>query len=271
VQVSPARSLDLPQLHDLFNLGFSDYLLPMHLSLAAFEDHVGGNDVDLDCSRVVIDETPVAFALIGRRGSDAWVGGMGTAPSHRRRGLGERALAAAVETTRERGCSALWLEVLDGNHAAIGLYEKLGFEIVRDVIVWSLPAAGAEPPRARSVDLHDAQAWIADHRASREPWQRADESLARMRDRGLELRGLVVERAGEVNAAVVFRQDPEQAVALQIAALDDDSAADALLAAAGGSLSIRLSNAPEDEPASRALEWLGAMAVARQHEMRLAL
>jgi ribosomal protein S18 acetylase RimI-like enzyme len=271
VQVAPARSLDLPQLHELFNLGFSDYLLPMHLSEAAFRDHLDANDIDLDCSQVVTDESPAALALIGRRATEAWVGGMGTAPRHRRRGLGELALAAGIDASRERGCDALWLEVLVDNGAAIALYEKLGFELARDLIVWSLPARGTAGPEARTVDVDTANDWIAAHRPGREPWQRADESLATLRARVPELRGLVVPRAGEITAAVIFRQDPEQVVVLQVAALDDDSAADALLAASGGEWDLRLSNAPAGEPPSRALERLRAVPFARQHEMRLAL
>jgi hypothetical protein len=57
---------------------------------------------------------------------------------------------------------------------------------------------------------------------------------------------------------------------LQIAAVDTSAARDVLLAAAGGR-ALRLSNAPVGEPASQALEELGADAVLRQLEMRLAL
>jgi ribosomal protein S18 acetylase RimI-like enzyme len=271
VQVAPARSLDLSQLREAFNRGFSDYLRPLQLSEEAFREHLEANDIDLDLSRVAIDQTPAALALIGRRSREAWVGGMGTAPRHRRQGLGERALAAGIEAVRAAGCGAVWLEVLVENHGAIALYDKLGFEVVRDVIVWSLPATGNGGPEARPVDLDVAHDWIAAHRQSREPWQRADESLAWMRARRPEMRGLVLDRAGEVSAAVIFRPDPEQVVVLQIAAADDDSAADVLLAASGGDSDLRLANTPAGEPASLALKRLGAVAVAQQHEMRLAL
>jgi GNAT superfamily N-acetyltransferase len=291
VELAPARSLELSELRELFNHGFSDYLLPLQLGETAFREHLDANDIDLDCSQVVIDDTPASFSLIGRRGTEAWVGGMGTAPRHRRRGLGERALAAGVDAAGQRGCHAVWLEVLVENEAAIKLYEKLGFEVVRDVIVWSLPANGdgaaslpakgdgaASLPtkgdralEGRSVDLDQAHEWIVAHRPSREPWQRSDESLAKMRARAPKLRGMAVGRSGEVTGAVVFKEDAERVTALQIAAVDDASAADALLATTGGERDLRLSNAPVDEPASRALEHLGAQPVARQHEMLLRL
>ena len=80
VRVQPASTLDRSQLRELFNEGFSDYLVPMQLDEVAFRDHVDGNDIDLECSQVVIDDRPAAFALIARRGAAGWVGGMGTAP-----------------------------------------------------------------------------------------------------------------------------------------------------------------------------------------------
>lgn len=272
MRLVPASTLDPSPLRELFNEGFSDYLVPMRLDDdAQFRDHVDGFDIDLDCSQVAIDDRPVALALIGRRGAAGWVGGMGTAPPYRRRGLGERALVAGVEAARRRGCREVWLEVIDDNRAAIALYEKLGFDVVRDVVVWSLPARRDGVPPSLPVEPEAAQAWIAAHRESREPWQRADESVARMRARGAPLRGLTVDRGGEVVAALVFRDDGDPVRTLQIAAIDDAAAAEALLAAAGPNHGLRLSNAPVGEAPARALERLGARPVARQHEMRLAL
>ncbi len=267
----PAASLELTTLTELFNAGYSDYVVPLHLDETAFRDHLAVNDIDLECSRVVtIDAGAVSFALIGRRGDAGWVGGMGTAPGHRRRGLGERALVAALEAAGAGGCTTMWLEVIDENAAAIALYEKLGFALVREVIVWSLTSNGGRVPAARLVEADVAHAWITGNRASREPWQRADESLARMRGAGVELSGLVVEPGSDMGAAVVFRRDPELVTVLQIAAVDDRAAGDALLAAAGGR-TLRMGNAPAGESASRALERLGARPVVRQREMRLQL
>ena len=171
MRLASASTLEPARLSEVFNEGFSDYPVPLQLSEAAFRDHVAVNDIDLDCSRVAIEERPVALALIARRGTAAWVGGMGTAPTHRRRGLGERALIAGLEAAAGRGCGAVWLEVLEENAAAATLYGKLGFEIVREVIGWSLPPRGGSVPTSRPVDPDQARAWIAAHRSSREPWR----------------------------------------------------------------------------------------------------
>jgi ribosomal protein S18 acetylase RimI-like enzyme len=271
VRTQSASALDLSLVRELFNEGFSDYLVPLQLDEAAFRDHVDGNDIDLDCSQVATDDRPAAVALIALRGAAGWVGGMGTAPAHRRRGLGERALAAGLGAARRRGCREMWLEVIDENRAAIALYQKLGFDSVREVVVWSLPARRDGAPPASPVDSEAAQSWVAAHRESREPWQRADESIARMRERGAPLRGLTVSRDGEVAAAVVFRDGADMVTTLQIAAVDEDAAGDALRAAAGPQRGLRLSNAPVGEAPGRALARLGGRPVVRQQEMRLAL
>jgi GNAT superfamily N-acetyltransferase len=268
VTLLAATTLDLPALAELFSACFSDYAVPMQMDERALREHVETNGIDLECSRVVVEERPAAFALIARRGEAAWVGGMGAIGSLRRRGLGTSALVAAIEAARERGCRSVWLEVIDTNRAAIGLYEKLGFEAQRELIVWSLPATGKDPPASRPVGPDAAHAWIVANRRSREPWQRADDTLARMSAAEVALRGLVVERDWTPTSAVIFRDDHDPIRVLQIAASDEASAADALLAATGGR-DLRLANAPADEVSSRALRSLGAQAVVTQHEMLL--
>ena len=43
-------------------------------------------------------------------------------------GLGWRLMQAVIREVRARGGESVFLEVDDGNHAALGLYRKLGFE-----------------------------------------------------------------------------------------------------------------------------------------------
>jgi len=52
-------------------------------------------------------------------------------PSHRGRGIAGQLFAEVEAIARERGACKLTLEVLSGNHAARGLYEKLGFDDYR--------------------------------------------------------------------------------------------------------------------------------------------
>ncbi len=267
------RASELPEqaLVDLFNAGFSDYLLPMRLTTAVFAEHVAANDIDLECSRVVLDDQPAALALIAHRDGAGWVGGMGTDPRYRRRGLGEEALTAGLTSLGDRGAGVAWLEVIDQNRRALHLYEKLGFEVLRDLVVWSLPPRDTAEPNSRMIEASSAHAWIRANRQDREPWQRADESVAAIGARGATLRGLVVDRDGEVAAAALVRDDAAAVEALQVVAPDEQTAEDLLLAAAGAGRELRFRNVPDGSPASLALERLGARRIATQHEMRLRL
>jgi GNAT superfamily N-acetyltransferase len=271
VEVQAADRLSPARLAEVFNAGFSDYAVALQLDEAALREHVHSNDIDLAWSRVAICERPVALALIAHRGAEAWVGGMGTAPTHRRRGIGEQVLVEGLAAARSHGCQAAWLEVLADNERAIRLYEKLGFQPERMLTVWSrdpAPAVAGEPSRPVTATL--ARAWIAAHRADREPWQRADASLDRMQETGAELQAQAVERAGKTAAAVVYRGRPDAVTVLALAATDIEAAVAVLTPIASGR-TLRLSNLPADSPLSPALEHLGAEPVVRQLEMRLTL
>jgi GNAT superfamily N-acetyltransferase len=269
VRVATAAELRPGQLLEVFNAGFSDYLVPLQLDEDTLRTHLRENDIALDRSPVaIVDGGPVAFALVGVRGGDAWIGGMATVPAHRRHGLARRVLDAGIDSAAAAGCTTVWLEVIDRNAAAVALYRERGFAEVRDLAVWSLPASdgGGE---ARAADERNAHAWIAAHREEREPWQRADGTLDRLREAGAALRGLVLERSGQVAGALVCR-DATAASVLQLAAVDDE-ATGALLEAAAGGRALHVTNAPADGRLSRALERRGAAVIARQQEMRLDL
>jgi ribosomal protein S18 acetylase RimI-like enzyme len=269
MELRAASTLDHAELTTLFNAGFADYVVPLRVDEDWLREHLEVLDVDLAASRIAVDERPVAFALVSVRAADAWIAGMGTALPARRRGLGEAVLRAALDAASERGCGAVWLEVIDRNEPAIRLYEKLGFEAVRDLEVWSLPAT--ERAAARGVGVDEAHAWIAGQRPSREPWQRDDVTLARLRERGADLRGLAVDRDDAPAAVVLYRLDTPVVQVVQLAAANEESAAGALLATAALGKDVRLTNVPAGEPPALALDRLGARLVARQHELRLPL
>jgi GNAT superfamily N-acetyltransferase len=268
MNVVSAESLGAARLLDLFNAGFSDYVVPMQLDAAALRGHVRTNDLHLARSPVaVVDGEPAAFALLGIRAADAWIGGMATAPPHRRSGLAAAVLEAAAAAAAQAGCDTLWLEVVDANAPAVALYRRAGFQVERDLIVWTLPGGDRSAPPRHTLDPEHAQAFIAKHRTGPEPWQRADATLAHLRSGGEVLAGIAVARDGDIAAAAVYREQPEAVTVLQAAAVDAAAASELLLAAAGGR-SLTLANAPADGVLSEALAGLGGTVYARQHEMR---
>jgi len=279
MEIITADTLGHGAMRELFNAGFTGYLVPMHLDETAFETHLSANDIDLGASPVLVDADPVAFALVGIRGADAWIGGMGTVPAARRGGRAREVMGAAIASAHAQGCRSLWLEVIDANRPALALYEQLGFETTRDLMVWRLsrPPEQSAAPEADAeagleVELERARSWISANRQSAEPWQRSDRALDHLRRDAGELRAAGVSREGngELVGAVIYAVSGGAARILQIAAADEPTAATLLRSAASGQ-PLSVGNVPEDEHASLAMESLGAELIARQHEMRLAL
>ena len=75
-------------------------------------------------------ERPVGFVLCLRAADEGEILSMGVVPGERRRGLGGRLLAAALEAASAAGARALYLEVAEDNRAARDLYQKQGFSPV---------------------------------------------------------------------------------------------------------------------------------------------
>ena len=71
----------------------------------------------------------VAKGRIGGAHEDDWAGitDVWVSPDHRRRGLGLVVVAGLLEWAAERGATTAYLQVRGDNHAALGLYERLGF------------------------------------------------------------------------------------------------------------------------------------------------
>ncbi len=267
-----ARNLGGSALARVFNAGFAEYVVPLQMSEEALTEHVDVNDIDLGCSRVLADPEPIAFALVGRRSNAAWIGGMGIAPSRRGQGLGERTLRSAIDAAAEDGATSVSLEVIDRNRPAIALYEKLGFEPIRDLIIWTLPSAARDGAATREdPGIDAAHAWIAAHRRSEEPWQRTDGSLVRLIARGTDLRARAITRDGETVAAVITRSTGATAGVVQVCALDAPAATDVLGAALAEHKELRISNVPAEDPLTDVLGELGARALIRQHELRLVI
>jgi ribosomal protein S18 acetylase RimI-like enzyme len=256
LELRSARPLDIAEYTALFNAAYEGYLIPFHIDEGTVAAMIGAFDLDLDASRVAYREgAAVGLANLGVRGEDAWIGGVGVVPAARRSGVGEALMRALHEQARERGIRRIWLEVIVENTGAVALYEKLGYRMVREVEVWTLPLSVSERSGAEDAPSDAAHARIRELRAEREPWQRADETLVHYGD----ARGLVTE-AG----AAVYRQSGENVQLVQIA-----GEAEPLLRALRILGPVSILNLPEDDPAASAFRTLGARMVVRQHEMLL--
>jgi GNAT superfamily N-acetyltransferase len=240
--IVPASALELGELAALFTAGYEDYYTPIRIDRVGVEFMVGAWDIDLDASRVAsLEDSSAGVVLLGIRGSEGWVGGLGVVPPLCRRGVGE----------------ALMQEVIQENERAIPLYERLGFTTTRELDVWSLPAATSGP--VREIPVEAAHETIRACRRAREPWQRADASLANLS----RLTGL-----GSDTGAAIVRVSAGRVSVLQLAG-DDGARRELLSAARALGDSVSIVNLPRDDPAAATLRELGGRVDLTQYEMAL--
>ncbi len=276
--VEPVTPLDDDTLATLFSLVYTGYHVPMHVDGALMRFLCVAGDLDRGASRLLrVDGEAVAVAMLGLRGEDAWIGGMGVAPDWRGRGLGERVMREVIAVARARGARRVGLEVLEPNVHAIRVYERLGFVRTRGLEVWALPAPDFEDdgPALEPVAVEEAQAFVRAHRRAPEPWQRADGTIAALRADSKSFEGLLAKRGARVVGAMVSRIAGRASV-VQLATLPEEArpATHALLASLrrdDAPDGVRWLNLPDDDPAAPIVRALGATREAGQHEMSLAL
>jgi ribosomal protein S18 acetylase RimI-like enzyme len=258
VRLVPASNLDDAALAAVFTAGYEGYFVPIQVDERSLRFMVDAFDVDLARSRVALGEggDPVGVALLAVRGERGWIGGMGVAPAARRRGVGK----ALLEAVLAEAPAEVTLEVIEQNEPAIQLYEQLGFRDTRLLEVWSLTAA-TRPSAAEGVTVDEAVATIRALRTAREPWQRADETVAHMRA------AQEPEAAAVAGGAVLFRVTGDRVSVLQLAARDEEAASELLAAARARGTSLHFVNVPAGDPASGALRALGGTLDLRQREL----
>jgi len=255
VELRSARSLSLAERVVLFNAAYEDYVIPFRLDEGALEGMIDWFDLDVESSRVAVrDGEPVGFGNLGIRGDQAWIGGVGVVTSARRQGIGELLMEALHDEAAARGVTKVWLEVIEQNDAAYRLYEKLGYDLVRWVEVWTLPTDLPGP--ALEVPVEQAHARIRELRTAREPWQRSDATLAHYADaRGIETD----------EGAAIFRVAGAAQV-VQIAGEPRD-----VLRAVRSYGNVVILNLPAGDPVGDAVRELGGAVTVRQREMVLDL
>jgi hypothetical protein len=113
-----------------------------------------------------------------------------------------------------------------------------------------------------AADVDVAHERIRSLRLDREPWQRDDDTLARLRALDPVPEAFLAE-----GGAAIVRQTAQAVSVVQIAG--DTESTGKLLEALRGRGSVNVLNLPEDEPAAIALRELGGRAAVQQRELVL--
>jgi len=261
VRLRPSTELARGELAALFTAAYEGYFVPFAVDETALDTMVDVFDLDLAESRVAEEDgVPVGLANLGRRGSRTWLGGVGVVPARRRAGIGERLTRALLDRAEAAGATEMVLEAIVENGPAIALYEKLGFVRTRELEVLSLAAGDGGADAPANAPLEAVRALIAERRDAEEPWQRADETVERLRGREPAPEGIVSGGAG-----AVYRVTGETVGLVQAAG--DEAGLDDVLGALRAKGTVSAVNYPAGGAVARALHRAGATVVLRQHEM----
>lgn len=140
MELLPASQFSYEQLTDAYNQTRVDYIVPMPMNAARLREYVRVYDVDLNGSRVAIDNGEIlGLGMLGRRENRGWITRLGVLPTTRRRGTGQALMSALMESAAERCLQWMWLEVIKGNEPAHRLFQRFGFEETRELLVVRRP------------------------------------------------------------------------------------------------------------------------------------
>jgi len=269
VTYAPASQFTLPELTDLWNLGYSEYVVPIHFGEAQLDRWMRDGSFDLDHSVVLLaDGQPVGFSFLGRRGRRGWIGGFGIHPAHRRRGYAATLMGYQMAVVGDLAIDSVQLEVLSDNPAR-KVYVRSGFAARRSLVImegvlgagWVVNTVQPAPVPAllaHSQDLHVG--WPA-------TWQREPASLSGAL--AADTAGLCLGDPQAPTGFLIYRPVLERIHILDAAA-DDAGAADLIgtLALLYPQSRIFLINEPSGSPVHKVLAARGCRETRTQVELR---
>jgi len=180
LEFKSASTYPISQIADLLTRGFEGYLVPINITESVLLTMMRRDGIDLNESRVFIkDDEPIGLALVARRGWTSRLAAMGIISRERNVGAGTQAMQKLIEEARARGDQEMVLEVIEQNTAAVKLYQKVGFKIVRRLVGYKLehPPQGSRD-ELKEIDICELARLVAYHGLKDLPWQLSGTTLA---------------------------------------------------------------------------------------------
>ncbi|HEX6605331.1 MAG TPA: GNAT family N-acetyltransferase, partial [Chloroflexia bacterium] len=189
VALVPLTEDQMDEITDVMNRAFADYVVPMHLPVAALQAMIARDNIDLGQSYLAraADGTGLGVALTAVRcaGDEvrSRVAAMGVTPEGRGQGLARRLLERQIADARARGSREILLECFSNNTRALPLYESAGFRVRRRLVSYEGDVAGLRLPSSAAVTLRpvapaDLPALAARCAEAEPPWQMEPSTLA---------------------------------------------------------------------------------------------
>jgi ribosomal protein S18 acetylase RimI-like enzyme len=273
-----AHDLPFDDFVHTFNRAYSDYFVPVYIEGDAMRRTIRRDAIHLKQSWVALHhQRPIGIGMLGLRNGLAWIGGLGVVPEWRGQGIGRQLTLALLESARHAKASHLQLEVIERNQAAFQLYQSLGFEVKRRLLVLQAPPEAITPApdptyRLQEVSVRVALKHYKAFHAQSNPWQRSYEALDHLTD---SMDAWTISQGGAVRAYAVGWLTDEMIRLMDVAMQPDQQAAlTALLRhlhQQAPHVPGSLVNLPDSDPTWPVLKQLGYQPVESQWEMVLPL
>ncbi|MBK1898078.1 GNAT family N-acetyltransferase [Chryseobacterium paridis] len=132
-------NLSITDLLSVFNLSFSDYLVPFHLVEEQLIYKINVEKIDMTLSVGAFHEDQIVGFILHAEKIEAgkriiYNAGTGVVPDYRGRGLVRKMYDYIFPILKDRKSNALMLEVIEGNNPAIRAYTNLGFKTTRKLL-----------------------------------------------------------------------------------------------------------------------------------------
>lgn len=166
LEIKMAGEFPVETLMDVMNRSFAGYLAgSIQFTVPAFWAFLARDNTSLSLSQVALqDGVPVGLALVARQGWTSRLAAMGVVPEAKGQGVGSWFMRQLMEQAQKRGDKRYVLEVFEQNDAALPVYRKAGFEVVRRLYGYehaSLPAH--ESPDLLALDTPEVAKQIMIH------------------------------------------------------------------------------------------------------------
>ncbi|WP_422039023.1 GNAT family N-acetyltransferase [Roseibium sp.] len=155
-QITDCSALHAAQLCAAMNAAFSDYVVPLSLTVDRFKEFQRQRGFSPEHSFAAMQGDEIAGFWFSSQPLSAYENraytlSVGTVPAHRRKGLSRGLLQRVIARQKADGGSGLQLEVITSNDKAVNAYEDFGFKACRTLRVCG--TSGPRPARTGHPDF----------------------------------------------------------------------------------------------------------------------